>query len=380
MKRVAGLDSIRLICALVVVFFHNTSPPILEFLSRETPVGRLVLGLYDAAFNGQAAVIAFFLISGFCIHYPYATGRAFSAGPFLLGRFARLLIPTGAYLLILQLGHFHDTGCTLLLWSIWCELAYYALYPLLRLAFARTSVGFVLACSYAVSIVVTTKIMSGGDWQGLFNIGFWTWAPGLPCWLLGCLLAERLPASQPASSPTTSRLWRHRFAVAGYAYLSYFGLLHWHVSLLISLQVFAIGAWFWLRAELAWYREHPASPALERLGAITFSIYLIHSVAKALWENAVSHRGMIAWAGEICFILAVSAVFYFLIEKPSHTLARFLARTSRSAGIPIAEESSAALPLTRSYLTDLGRIQGRNHFDGGDPLFKQKTGQGVAKA
>jgi peptidoglycan/LPS O-acetylase OafA/YrhL len=68
--RVQGLDSIRF-SALVVVLFHfglisrsylGTDPRGLAAVSR---------GILGSLFDGPAAVIVFFVISGFCIHFPF---------------------------------------------------------------------------------------------------------------------------------------------------------------------------------------------------------------------------------------------------------------------------------------------------------------------
>ena len=325
-KRFAGLDSIRFCCALTVIFFHGISPPILSFLSRQTAFGRAALGLYDAAFNGQAAVIAFFVISGFCIHYPYAAGRPFAAIPFLAGRYTRIMIPSGAYLLLVHVVHGTDAELTLLLWSIWCELAYYTLYPLLRLAFAGTSIAFVLSGSYFAAIAVTVVVLLGRPWQGLFDAGAWTWLAGLPSWILGCLLAERIAKVADPAAVTARELWSWRLGTAGLGTVSYLAMLHLHVSFLISLQFFAVLVWLWLSRELRWYFSHPANRILEGLGAMTFSIYLMHMLARQYWSAMVSARGMLPWAAEIVFIIGLGALFYGLVERPAHIFARFLSR------------------------------------------------------
>ena len=322
---------------------HEPAP--FQSLTRDTPSGRIILGLYDTVFNGQAAVIAFFVISGFCIHLPYAAGRAFTARPFLLGRAARILIPTGAYLLALHLPHPADAGFTLLLWSVWCEVIYYALYPLLRMAFARTSVRCVLLCAYVPAAIVTACFAFGPSWHALFDAGRWTWLPGLPCWLLGCLLAERnaAPASQPGISPM--RIWSFRFGAWALASVSYLAMLHVHLSFLVSLQFFAGFAYFWLAAEIQWFREHRANRLLEWLGGLTFSLYLIHQLAKSFLESWHPVSGLVGWALEIGFILLLSAVFYALVEAPSHHLGRILSRRGRPRSHDTAKPLSTALPL-----------------------------------
>ncbi|MEP6669239.1 MAG: acyltransferase [Chthoniobacter sp.] len=336
--RIAGLDTIRFFCALAVVFFHFQGPPLFHGLSRDTPSGRIILGLYDAAFNGQAAVIAFFVISGFCIHLPYASGRRFAAGPFLLGRAARILIPTGAYLLLLRLLHHSEAALTLILWSIWCEIIYYFLYPFLRAAFARSSVIFVLLCAYIAAAIVTAGYAFGPEWQALFAAGRWTWLAGLPCWILGCLLAERVAQTTSETRVSPTRLWTSRLAAWGLASACYLAMLHSRVSFLVSLQVFAGFTYFWLTIEIGWYREHAACRPLEWLGGLTFSIYLLHQLAKLLLESHFTGSGWLWWIAEMVSVLGLSAVFYALVEAPSHRLARTVMRRAKSQRTPLRME------------------------------------------
>jgi peptidoglycan/LPS O-acetylase OafA/YrhL len=318
---------------LTVIFFHNTSPPIFSLLSRDTPIGRVVLGLYDAAFNGQAAVLAFFVISGFCIHFPYASGRTFYTVPFLLARAVRILVPTGAYLLLLRAVPYTEPALKILLWSIWCELIYYALYPGLRLLFAKTSVFFVLLSSYAAASAAVVYTLTTQEWPGLFGAGNLTWLAGMPCWILGCHLAGRFSTVGIAPVAATT-VWTYRIGAASLGFVSYLAMLHLHVSFLISLHFFAVFSYFWIQSELNWHLNKPANQLFERLGRLTFSVYLMHALAKCVWESVTPATGLFMWAVEVGFVLLVSAVFYVLIERPSHLLARILSRRTKDFEMP----------------------------------------------
>ena len=59
--RIAGLDSIRGLCALVVVFGHLGAPPLTHYLDTESWVDRVGRGLYSSLWNGPAAVIVFLM-------------------------------------------------------------------------------------------------------------------------------------------------------------------------------------------------------------------------------------------------------------------------------------------------------------------------------
>jgi peptidoglycan/LPS O-acetylase OafA/YrhL len=231
---------------------------------------------------------------------------------------------------------------TFLLWSIWCELIYYALYPILRILFARFSVFAVLIFSFAVATGVIVYTLTTQTWQGLFNAGNLTWLAGMPCWILGCQLAERFASARGGVPATAKTVWSYRAAAAGLGFASCLAMLHLHVSFLISLQLFAVFAYFWIRSEIKWHLEKPANRYFEMLGSFTFSIYLMHMLAKSVWESMTHSRGLSMWAVEVGFILFVSAVFYGLVERPSHLLARVLSRSSEGRGIPVLSETEKA--------------------------------------
>jgi peptidoglycan/LPS O-acetylase OafA/YrhL len=66
MERVKGLDQLRFIMAVIVLIGHGALP---EFQNV------VVRGVLGNSFVGIAAVMVFFILSGFVIHYPYATGE-----------------------------------------------------------------------------------------------------------------------------------------------------------------------------------------------------------------------------------------------------------------------------------------------------------------
>jgi peptidoglycan/LPS O-acetylase OafA/YrhL len=66
MNRVIGLDSIRFVLAFIVVLSHGVVP-----VFGDGTIEKLIK-LFQP--TGIAAVMGFFIISGFVIHYPYSTG------------------------------------------------------------------------------------------------------------------------------------------------------------------------------------------------------------------------------------------------------------------------------------------------------------------
>ncbi|MFL5019716.1 MAG: acyltransferase family protein, partial [Rhizobium sp.] len=117
-QRVLGLDTVRAIAALSVVFAHLLGPSL--------------PGVAKYIFTGHPAVIAFFVVSGFCIHYPYRF-RSLQVAPFLSGRFIRIVPPAAAAFILAQAMGMkaYNPIDGYILWSVVCEAIYYCLYPLI---------------------------------------------------------------------------------------------------------------------------------------------------------------------------------------------------------------------------------------------------------
>lgn len=87
-------------------------------------------GVTRYIFTGHLAVIAFFVVSGFCIHYPYRNAFL-PARAFWVARLIRIMIPaTVAMALAQSLGmKEYNFADGYILWSIVCEIFYYLAYP-----------------------------------------------------------------------------------------------------------------------------------------------------------------------------------------------------------------------------------------------------------
>ena len=189
--RISGLDSIRFICALWVFFGHGNAPPLQNPFAIDTVLYWVFRGVYGNMWSGPAAVIIFFVISGFCIHYPFAKrGESLPTFAFLTKRWLRLGLPLAV---AIPLAQFHGHSLALfdktILWSLLAELIYYSIYPLLRKVWTYSgswSVLLTLASTLALLVVLSSP--RAGDYP---SYGPWlNWLVGLPCWLAGCLLAD----------------------------------------------------------------------------------------------------------------------------------------------------------------------------------------------
>jgi peptidoglycan/LPS O-acetylase OafA/YrhL len=322
-KRFAGLDAIRFVCAFTVVMSH--APSSLRFLSNAASPLVFAAKVARDLFNGPAAVIVFFVISGFCIHWPYRDGEHIGLDYFAR-RYIRICVPLGAVLVISP--YFGVPATELMktvLWSLYCELVYYTIYPLLTRIAARfgwerlTIVTFVAALlwvlvhpnpsgNYATDNVVTASLI------------------GLPCWLMGCVVASRrLPAM-----PSTRSIWLWRAAIF---FLSLVALeLRFHSPLHhdLTLNFFGILVMYWVSRELSYHENTRPWSWLERAGAWSYSLYIFHGPASRLPRMLFPHWSEAAdWLARTPLTLASCYVFYRLFESPSHRLARRVAEAVR---------------------------------------------------
>src|SRR4051812_5187972 len=192
-RHVAGLDSVPFVCAAGVLFGHFGFFPLPLFVSSRPRVHRLVEAALGNLFSGPAAVIVFFVISGFCIHYPFRDGRPLPLKSYYSRRYVRILIPMAAAIALgvplhLDLTHLNDS----ILWSLLCEEIYYLLYPLV-LVRLRRRMGWrpIIAVSFVFALFVVLTDLRAGNYAS-YGPGL-NWLLGLPCWLLGCELAESIP-------------------------------------------------------------------------------------------------------------------------------------------------------------------------------------------
>ena len=127
-NKINGLDSIRFVCAIWVVFGHLGLFPLLEGIDVSTKVGWFINALYNSTVSGQAAVIVFFVISGLCIHYPYRNGKQINLLTYYARRYSRITIPLLAAIFVANLlGTPYSFFEKSILWSIAAELIYYTL-------------------------------------------------------------------------------------------------------------------------------------------------------------------------------------------------------------------------------------------------------------
>lgn len=322
--KIAGLDTIRFMCALWVVMSHIGMPP----------------GLPSAAVSGPAAVIVFFVISGFCIHHPFKDGPPPSWPRYYARRYVRIGVPLIAAVAIagafnLSFKSFEAT----ILWSLFAELIYYTLYPFLRALGARFGWWPLIGVAYAAGLAVALSNPLAGNYPS-FGVGL-TWLLGLPCWLLGCRLAE---VAGGLVGRADGRIWLWRLGIWAASCVCMWLRFHTPVGYPITLNLFAILVFVWLGREIAHFKVAREWPVLAWAGAWSYSLYLMHEPIHRVFRMQIpaglppSGR----WAVSMALVLVGTYVFYRLVERPAHHLARRASRwriTAPLSAPPAVEQS-----------------------------------------
>lgn len=337
-----GLDSLRFFAALWVMMRHGAMLPLTEGAGDEH-LPQTVDWVWRGAISGPAAVILFFVISGFCIHLPYANGKPFDLGEYALRRFVRLVLPMLAAIVLWRL--FHGMGdfskdwlSGIPAWSIVAELIYYCLYPLLR-RIPRNPWKPMFLLAFAIGLVF------GLATQPRSNINYCAWGYradwilGLPMWLLGVVLADWkgvLP------SPSTRRIWIERGIAVALGSVA--TVLAWQriAGHHLTLNLVGLFAAWWIRDELGYHRTHPPVALFEWGGTWSYSLYLVHTVAFAVYPRLrIPFFGYLAdWIIKMAFVLIMTYVFHLLLERPSHRLAQRLARAWVRRGTAVEKARS----------------------------------------
>ncbi|MBC7400096.1 MAG: acyltransferase [Mucilaginibacter sp.] len=320
----SGVDSIRFVLAFIVMLSHFDNV-YAEALKRSAFLPVKAVGVFLAnAFDGTSAVIAFFIISGFVIHYPCKNGIN-NLLQFWVRRFFRILMPLAIILTAgTAFGHPEKT----VTWSLYCELIYYAIYPLLlKINFSWTT-KFIAAWIVAALIICITSYhdvfafikQTNNNYQGYYwQFGnYVTWIIGLPCWLLGVLIAENIDQLKTVAF---SKVVLYRLAVFTISCFCCFGKFHLHLSYLLTMNVFALILYKWLQTEIVYFKNKQPNLMLERMGKFSYSMYLCHPLVLVLLKQYIELNN-----GTYLLIVALTVllahVFYLLIERPSHQLAR----------------------------------------------------------
>ena len=341
------VDGLRFVSAFWVLLFHLANNHAEAF---PLPWQGVDLGFgLQLAISGQMAVIAFFVISGFCIHYPTLMSSQLDAGAFLVRRYVRIGIPL---LFVIACGAaFHIETWRLnlwgpsspLLWTIVCELLFYTAYPLLwplirRFGALPVALGSLIPCAFVLAGSRTAHVFQ-------YRGDLLTACVGLPCWLAGTWVAERfardgqptgalarwpIPLGRVGIFTVNVLLASHHWVPAPHDLLGIPSLL------VLSSPLIAL----WLLNELRYARLGRWGHLLARMGAAGYSLYLLHPIAQQIWKEQTFGIAFLAphsWPhllGSVGFTLGLTWVFYHVLERPSVRLGRWIYRRMQPLAAP----------------------------------------------
>lgn len=329
---VRGIDSIRFVLALIV-FLSHLDNQVAAFLKGLGNSFTYYTGVaYNHIFLGPGAVVAFFIISGFVIHYPLKD-KPLNVKEFMVRRWVRIGVP----LLVAVVFAMYISGLWLIpIWSLYCELIYYTIYPALRKL--RISWNTQFGISFIVSIILVVSLgktelnsllaQSDQGYTGSYAaLGDWlTWLIGLPCWLIGVIIAENIDRIKRTIS--TPGIYLVRALMLGLAGVIVGLKAHFFVSYLFTLNLIAPVIGLWLTAEILFFRHHKPLRWLEYAGKFSYSLYLLHIIIVNVTSWFLDTT-LLTYPLIIFIVVFVSWVFYLLVEEPSHRLSRYLARKVR---------------------------------------------------
>lgn len=369
--RLHGLDGLRGVAALIVVFQHSllSFRPVSEVFFEETQVSPdswvwwLTYTPLHLVWAGEEAVLVFFVLSGLVLALP-ATRRAVVWRSYFPKRLVRLYLPVWASLAVAvllavvvprqtspsQSAYLNDRadltlsqawsdavlvgGAGLInspLWSLRWEVIFSLLLPLYLLMAARGRRWLPLKLAALLALIALGTVV------GSQALRF------LPMFGVGVLMAYHLDLLKEAQRRIEAvrrpeLLW---WSLAGATVLlltarwTALGLPVDNVLLgaaasggsFVGAVVAVYLAMFWPSA-----RDGLGTGPVQYLGLRSFSLYLIHEPvvvsARFLLPDALP-----AWATFlVCVILSLAAamLFYRLVEAPSHTLAQRAGRAGHS--------------------------------------------------
>ena len=363
--RLRSLDGLRGVAALVVLVHHSLlmipsfAAPYFDGTANRTAgtwewwVTRTPLHLF---WEGTGAVYVFFILSGMVLTLPVLNARNFSWATYYPQRLVRLYVPIWAavafavatILIVPRTTEMasawiqrrptdvtvpaivHDMtllagngGLASPLWSLQWEVLFSLLLPLfvvIAVKARRFAVPMIALCLVVIAV--------GGAEE---------WVRFMPMFLIGALLATLVSRLGQLKDSIDARrgsnvIWAVA-ATAGLGLLvSSWLLLPVDVSVPIRVAVFgltAVGALLvvLVAAYWGWARSLLETRLVQWLGAISFSLYLTHEpivIASAYLFGP--GRGALAILVAIPAAFIVAQVFFLLVERPSHRLAKRIGR------------------------------------------------------
>jgi peptidoglycan/LPS O-acetylase OafA/YrhL len=354
-ERLEALDSLRGVMALAVAVYHfGVLTQALEGAVRNASI---VLGIYS--------VQGFFIISGFCFFRLYGRARFDRAGlmRFHVRRFARIaplfyfaialtylihepVTPNAGWdrwleNITLSFGFFHPNHALVIGgWSIGIEYMFYLVFPLLAWATrARAVLYLLLVPALGWAAPYTFHRVAAANPAQQFNVYVQVGNHAL-LFLLGGVLAdlhERVPQRLPLPLSAAAVVWLWWTALAMEPPIAD------HFAVMVGLTRLKYVALCGVSVGLCAFAT-PGGP-LRWLGALSYSIYLVHPIAWHLTMRVLPDRTPPSWQllAAVTMTLALAGCTRHALEKPAIALGRRFGKRARSSN-----GSDAPPPLAAS--------------------------------
>jgi peptidoglycan/LPS O-acetylase OafA/YrhL len=387
--RVRELDAVRGLAALVVVLDHLALvSPAWQDASRHngfTLINLINFSPLYAIFDGTAAVILFFVLSGFVLTLSYEGGKQTYAG-FLVRRVARIWVPyifaiavavigaatlgdsilhgasryfngpwqgsittTGLLEHAVLISHFQNYAqFDPVIWSLSAEMRISLIFPLLVAATVA------LRWRWSIPIAIVIAIV-GAQAQSLLTGGISTLLYVI-CFVVGALLAlDRAVIGERLARTSTATRWAlFALAMVLFTYPNWMpnpSTTHGHAlhtlvhgGATITVIQTAAAAIVIVLAQLGGgAREFLLSRVPQYLGRISYSLYLLHTIVLLAVLHIIKPAHTLPWL-PLVFILSIvlSDLSNRYVERPAQRLGRRVAERIERGRRPSSDAPSEA--------------------------------------
>jgi peptidoglycan/LPS O-acetylase OafA/YrhL len=119
------------------------------------------------------------------------------------------------------------------------------------------------------------------------------------------------------------------------------------ISFTYTMVWFGVLAFFWIKNEIAYGTHNPPWRLLASAGARSYLLYLTHGPAAELFGmfSNPNVNSILGWCALYAVILALAYMFYLLVERPSHQMARRIALVKKSVPLAVKEEALPSFPV-----------------------------------
>jgi peptidoglycan/LPS O-acetylase OafA/YrhL len=385
-KRFNELDSLRGLAALMVLLMHYTDvfPSIAKKVSGFGDIYYIIIS------NGHAAVILFFVLSGFVLSLPFYEKRSFHYSSFIIKRICRIYLPyviiifvaiglrrvthwnighfsslvvwakwnikiTPRLILnhILFLGEYNYNALVMVIWSLVHEMRISLIFPFVVMLLLRVNWKISLIIALALSGISFTLIDHfPTKFNDIVSTNYFVTLHYTAMFIIGALLAKH---RESLINITIKYKLIYIYIPVSFICFTYpdipyiiigklLGSVNYNIYLISLDWIIAIGSALIVLLALSssMFSKFLLKKPVHFLGEISYSLYLVHPVVLIsivqILDNKLPHPLILI----ISFVLAIcfSWLFHQIVEVPSIRLGKILTQ-NRNGRIMGREKVSA---------------------------------------